>query len=104
MDGHGFRKDNSNEASGKYFGLCSNCTCNSWTCHTNTEACADGCEKDAESYPERSPENGVKHLLHRPTQRFSVGRERHSLALIKLTKPFDPVKSQSLHKNNESFK
>src|SRR5438477_700098 len=104
MDCQCFSKNNRNKTSCKYFGLLSNRASNSRPRHTDTKACSYGCEKDAESYPERSPENGVKHLLHSPTHRLSIGRESRASALIKLTKPFDPVKPQSLHKDDESFK
>src|SRR5213594_5170252 len=36
-------------------------------------------------------------------QRFLIWRERGSRSLIKLTKPLDPVKSQSLHENDKAF-
>src|SRR5438128_11361835 len=41
--------------------------------------------------------------LHSPTCRVSVGSVRRYGSFIRLAKPFNPVKHQSLHKNDQTF-
>ncbi len=41
--------------------------------------------------------------LHIPTFRFSVGGVWQTIPFIKLAKPLDPVKPQSLHENDQTF-
>ncbi len=40
---------------------------------------------------------------HNPACRFLIGREWQTTAFIKLAKPLDPVKPQSLNENNQPF-
>src|SRR3989304_3251507 len=53
--------------------------------------------------PEAAQTMGSTIYPRYPTCWFSVGRERQPAAFIKLAKPFNPVKPQSLHENDQAL-
>src|SRR3990172_8553545 len=53
--------------------------------------------------PPAAPTMGSTIYPRYPTCWFSVGRERQPAAFIKLAEPFNPVKPQSLHENDQAL-